>query len=135
MTKTSNNSGNKPLYYPDDDDFVRELIYDLIRRKRYVRRESRHHIKVREVNFWPSTGTIVIDGEGRYAEKGPEAFLELLEKRYPKRRGKGDDTQADTLESSSPPQAPIFWINLDDLDTTGDYDPVPSDSWDDDALR
>lgn len=127
------NSGKKPLYYPDDEDFVRELIYELIKRKRYVRRESKHHIKVREVNFWPSTGTIVIDGEGRHAEKGPQTFLSLLETRYPK-RGAGGNAQLGSLESSSSPPAPIFWINLDDLDTAGDYDPVPSDSWDDDAL-
>jgi hypothetical protein len=127
------NSGKKPLYYHDDDDFVRELIYELVRRKRYVRRESKHHIKVRDVNFWPSTGTITIDGESRHPENGSEAFLELLDKRYPKRRGKGGDTQADTVECSSPTPAPIFWMDLDDLNTAGDYDSIPPDSWDDDA--
>lgn len=132
MTTSSefDNSGKKTLYYRDDDDFIRELIWELIRRKRYVRRESKHHIKVREVNFWPSTGTITIDGEGRHPEKGEQAFLALLEKRYPKppREG-GDDRQAISLETSS--LAPIFDLNLDDLDGSSDYDFVPSDSWDD----
>ena len=136
MTRTPNNrdvkfdsNGNKPLYYRDDEDFIRELIWELIRRKRYVRRESKHHIKVRQVNYWPSTGTITIDGEGRHPEKGEQALLTLLDKRYPKRLSKGDDIRAISLEPSH--SAPIFNLNLDDLDRSGDYDPVPSVSWDD----
>lgn len=136
MTKTPNNrdtkfasSGNKSLYYRDDEDYVRELIWELIRRKRYVRRESKHHIKVRQVNYWPSTGTITIDGEGRYPEKGEQALLALLDKRYPKPRSKSDAAQEVSLEPS--PLAPMFNIDLDDSDRSGCYDPVPSDSWDD----
>jgi hypothetical protein len=138
MARTPNNrdtkfdsSGNKPLYYGDDEGFIRELIWELIRRKHYVRRESKHHIKVRQVNYWPSTGTITIDGEGPHPEKGEQALLALLDKRYPKPRRKGEDRQAISPEPS--PSAPIFNLNLDDLDISSGYDPVPSDSWDDDA--
>lgn len=125
----SDSSGKKPLYHRDDEDFIRELIWKLIRQKRYVRRESKHHIKVREVNYWPSTGTITIDGEGRHPEKGEQALFALLDKRYPKLRNKSEDAQPISPEPSS--SAPIFNLNLDDLDVSNDYDPVPSDSWDD----
>ncbi|WP_407167920.1 hypothetical protein [Bradyrhizobium sp. ORS 111] len=132
------NSGKKPLYYRDDQDFVRELIWELIKRKRYVRRESKYHIKVRDVNFWPSTGTISIDGEGRHPAKGAQALLALLDERYPKRRGRNEDAEAntsDTSGSSSSSAAPVFWIGLDNSDLPEDYDAIPSDSWDDDALE
>jgi hypothetical protein len=125
------NRGKKPLHHRDDEGFIRELIWEIIRRKHYVRRESKHHIKVREVNYWPSTGTITIDGEGRHPEKGEQALLALLQNRYPKHRDTSKEAQATSLEFSSPPAAPIFNINLDDLDLPIDYDPVPSDSWDD----
>ncbi len=129
------NGAKKPLYYRDDEDFIRELIWELIRRKRYVRRESKYHIKVREVNFWPSTGTISIDGEGRHPEKGPQALLALLDKRYPKRRARDEDAEASTSESSSSPTAPVFWIGIDNSDLPEEYDAIPSDSWNDDALQ
>jgi hypothetical protein len=41
--------GNKPLFYPDDDPVVYELIRELIERKRFVRRVSKYHIKHRDV--------------------------------------------------------------------------------------
>jgi hypothetical protein len=74
-----------------------------------------------QVNYWPSTGTITIDGEGRHPEKGEQALLALLEKRYPKPRSKGDERQAISLEPS--PFAPIINLSLDDLDGSSGYDP------------
>ena len=63
MAKSSNNKnstynevGEKPLYFKDDPAFIRELIRELIRRKRYVNRESKYHLKHRKVNYFPSTG-------------------------------------------------------------------------------
>ncbi|MHC2584199.1 hypothetical protein [Bradyrhizobium diazoefficiens] len=110
------NSGKKPLYYRDDEDFIRELIWELIRRKRYVRRESKHHIKVRKVNFWPSTGTITIDGQGRHHETGTEAFLNLLDSHYPKRLAPKINPFENLTLSEKLQTAPIFDVSLDDED-------------------
>lgn len=86
-----NLSGNKPLFYPDDNPLICELIKELIERKRFVRRESKHHIKHRKLNYFPSTEVVTIDGTGRHPETGPDAFLELVEEMYPRRRqGKPD---------------------------------------------
>jgi hypothetical protein len=128
-----NSPRSKILFYPDDPPEFYLLIMQLIKDKYYVTRASKHQIKHREVNYYPSSGVITIDGEGRHPEKGPQALLKLLEKRYPRRRSKGDDTQATPQEPSpsSPPSSLILDIDLDDLDTSGGYDPVPSDSWDD----
>ncbi|QQO18606.1 hypothetical protein JJB98_01080 [Bradyrhizobium diazoefficiens] len=123
MTKPSNtkdskldSSGKKPLYYRDDEDFIRELIWELIRRKRYVRRESKYHIKVRKVNFWPSTGTITVDGQGRHHETGTEAFLKLLDARYPKGPGPRINPFENLTLSEKLRTAPIFDVSLDDVD-------------------
>ena len=122
---------SKTLFYPDDSPEVCLLIMKLIEDKYYVTRASKHQIKHGKVNYYPSSGVITIEGEGRHTEKGPHALLALLEQRYPKRRGKVGDPQANPVEPTSPPSAPIFKIDLDDLDIPDDYDPVPSDRWDD----
>jgi len=42
----------------------------------------RHHLKCGEFNFYPTTGTIFVDGEIKpRSEKGIEAFIELLANR------------------------------------------------------
>lgn len=100
------------LFYPDDLPELYLLISKLIDRKYYVRRPSKHHIKHRALNFYPSTGTITIDGRGRHMEEGPDAFLALVEKEYPKHhRIRGSRR---THPEKSPAPAPVFEINLDD---------------------
>jgi hypothetical protein len=126
MAKSSNNknskfdqSGENPLYYSDDADFVRELIRELIRRKRYVNRPSKHHLKHRGVNYFYTTGVITIDGQGRHYETGEEAFLKLLDARYPKgprRFAPAIDPFADLTLSEKLRTAPIFEVTLDDVD-------------------
>ena len=119
----SNRDSNKTriLFYPDDDrpEFYL-LIMKLIEGKYYVRRTSKHQIKHREVNYYPSTGVITIDGSGRHPEKGPQALLALLEKRYPTSFGKGDDMQATSPKPPpSPPSSLILDIDLDREDEPG----------------
>lgn len=123
MTKSSdytrskfNLCGNKPLFYPDDDGYIREFIKELIERRRYVRRESKYHLKHRGVNYFYTTGVITIDGQGRYCETGKDAFLKLLDLRYPKQpRPKIDPFENLTL-SEKLRTAPIFEVSLDDVD-------------------
>jgi hypothetical protein len=76
-----------PLYYPDDTPALRKLIKELTDLKYFVRRPSKYQIKHKEINFWPSTGTIAIDGVGRHPEKGRQAFLAFLKQTYPKHPG------------------------------------------------
>jgi hypothetical protein len=101
----------RPLFYPDDTPRYYELIHEMIDLKYFVSRPSKHHIKHGDVNFWPSTGTITIDGQGRYNEKGKEAFIALLQRMYPRRRR--PDPEAPTIHAA-PPSSAIFEISLDD---------------------
>lgn len=103
--------GNKPLFYPNDDPLTCELIKELIERKRYVRRPSKYHLKHREVNYYPSTKVITIDGRGRHPETGPDAFLELLDGEYPRRHG--EESEAHAASEELRPSGLILDINLD----------------------
>ncbi|SDT21612.1 hypothetical protein [Bradyrhizobium canariense] len=118
MTKISDNTrskfdrcGDKPLFYPDDDGYVRELISELIERRRYVRRESKFHLKHREVNYFYTTRVITIDGKGRHPETGEDAFLELLEQLYPRRGRKPDPLSQ--RDQDAPPSSLVLDISLD----------------------
>lgn len=76
---------NKPLFYADDSVELQYIILTTIRREKYfVARPSKHQIKSGAINFFPTTGVITIDGEGRHALTGAEAFWELLKAKYPK---------------------------------------------------
>lgn len=98
------------LFYPDDSPEFYVLITNLIQRKYYVKRTSKHQVKHRAVNYYPSTGTITIDGIGRHPGKGEEALLALLEQMYPMRRG------APVAPASSAPPRPAPLILEIDLD-------------------
>ena len=102
------------LFYPNDPPELYLLISKLIDRKYYVRRPSKNHIKHRAINYYPSTGTITIDGRGRRTEKGADAFLALVENEYPKRARQNYRKRASPAKSSPP--SPVLEINLDDDD-------------------
>lgn len=58
---------------------VASAIDRLAREGFRARQMDMHHVKIGEVNFYPSTGTITIDGIGRYKEgKGLDALIPLL---------------------------------------------------------
>jgi hypothetical protein len=90
------------LFYPGDDAKTRELIQALIAGKYYVNRISQVHIKFETLNYFPTTGTITIDGEGRCPKKGADAFLELLRERYPRRPDLEASKPAETSASIFP---------------------------------
>ncbi len=133
----SNRHSNRTriLFYPDDRPEFYLLIQKMIKDKYYVMRPSKHQIKHREVNYYPSSGVITIDGGGRHPEKGSQALLALLEKLYPKRRGRDDDTQTTgpELPPSSPPSSLILDIDLDNEDESSGLDHIRTQDDGDDA--
>lgn len=128
--KNSSGNGPKPdsdnriLYHRNDGPEFYEPIRELLALKYYVRRPSKHHIKHREVNFWPTTGTITIDVIGRHPEKGQQAFVALIKKMYPKRRLQDPAAQPATEEPQPSPLT--LEIDLDHSDETSDcgHDPA-----------
>ena len=44
-----------------------------------------NHLKIRDVNFYPSTGTFYRDGRSRQPEKGASAFIAYVESISPSR--------------------------------------------------
>ena len=63
---------------------MRESIEKLRELKYFIRRDDRIALKLGPVNFWPSTGTITIDGEGRHdGGRGLDDLLALLAERFP----------------------------------------------------
>jgi hypothetical protein len=113
-------AGDKPLYYPDDEAHVRELINEAIRRKRFIKRESKHHLKHRKVNYFPSTEVITIDGQSKRHDKtGPNAFLELLDEMYPRQWPKSPPLSSSPTRPDSPPPSslPTNEVNLKDNDS------------------
>jgi hypothetical protein len=63
----------------------RQQIADLENRRYPVSRKTRYHVKILEVNYFITTGTITIDPDIRYKHKGFNALLTLLEEKYPRR--------------------------------------------------
>jgi hypothetical protein len=92
------------LFYPGDDKETSDLINAMIAAKYFVNRLSQVHLKFKTFNYFPTTGTITIDGEGRYPEKGAKAFLELLKDRYP--RDREPEARGATGASASQPLSP-----------------------------
>ncbi|TPL48676.1 hypothetical protein FJ942_26320 [Mesorhizobium sp. B2-4-2] len=52
-----------------------------------------NHLKVGDVNFYPTTGTFYVDGQPREPGKGVEELINFLEKKIGKRRN-----QAHTID-------------------------------------
>lgn len=57
----------------------REVTHELGRRGiAFLVRNNGVHIKCRSVNFYPSTGTVQIDGAPSFSKRGFDFFLEVL---------------------------------------------------------
>lgn len=100
---------NRQLHYPDDPQYIWLLIAELIRRKYFIRRPSKYQIKHRDVNFYFTTGAITTDDGVRHPGKGQFAFVELIEKMYPKAPQR---TEGNAAFFQQPPL--IVSISLDD---------------------
>jgi hypothetical protein len=80
------NSRPRKLFYDNDDPEISKLIHHLLSLKYFINRTTQFHIKIGPVNFFPTTGTITIDGEGPSTDKGQESLLSLLAQKYPPRK-------------------------------------------------
>ena len=67
-----------------DTPAQRKQVIGLEKRGYPVRRMTRYHVKILEVNYFITTGTITIDPDVRYQYKGFDALLKLLEEKYPR---------------------------------------------------
>jgi hypothetical protein len=103
---------NRQLHYPDDPQYIWLLISELIRRKCFIRRPSKYHIKHGDVNFFWTTGVITTDDGVRYPEKGQFAFVELIERLYPK-----TPPHSQANAAFLKPSPLIVSIDLDDEDS------------------
>lgn len=45
-----------------------------------LRRPSPYHLKVGSLNYWPTKGTLIFDGQRAMPRRGFEAFKQLAEK-------------------------------------------------------
>jgi hypothetical protein len=63
----------------------RQQLIELEIRRYPATRKTRYHVKILDVNYYITTGTITIDPDIRYKRKGFDALLTLLEEKYPLR--------------------------------------------------
>ncbi len=68
-----------PLHLDTDPPRWRQEIEELERMGEDVRRCSVHHVKIGDVNYYPSTGRIYIDPCIKYPNKGFKALLHVIE--------------------------------------------------------
>jgi len=125
------NSRQRPLFYDNDDPEISELVHHLLGLKYFVNRTTQFHIKIGPVNFFPTTGTITIDGEGPSTDKGPESLLSLLAQKYPPRKTNAYQRRTSPTPSPTlPQQAPApdqtdeavdDPIHVDDPDQEDDF--------------
>jgi hypothetical protein len=71
------------IFFEQDTPGQRRQIIELERRGYPVRRMTQYHVKIGDVNYYITTGTITIDPAVRYKMKGFEALLALLDEKYP----------------------------------------------------
>ncbi|MBR1191468.1 hypothetical protein [Bradyrhizobium sp. AUGA SZCCT0160] len=71
------------IFFEQDTPEQRRQLTELERRGYPVRRMTQYHVKIGEVNYYVTTGTITIDPAVRHKMKGFHALLALLDEKYP----------------------------------------------------
>jgi hypothetical protein len=71
------------IFFKDDTPETVELIKRLISLKYFVKRPEKKQLKIGPVNYWPTTGTITVDGGRRIVQKGTETLMRVLAKEFP----------------------------------------------------
>lgn len=99
----------KRLFYNSDDPETSAFIKHAISKKYFVERHTRYHIKIGPMNFWPTTGTISIEGGPHAAGKGFDAAYALLKNISPKVTHSYVTKQSPLVISH-----PILSLSLDD---------------------
>lgn len=77
-------SGANPIW-PGDCEAVKKVINDLQQRGHFVVRHTKYQIKIGDVNYYLTKGTIMLDPCNVQKEKGFDALLDVLDERAPKR--------------------------------------------------
>ncbi|RTL50068.1 MAG: hypothetical protein EKK40_13825 [Bradyrhizobiaceae bacterium] len=87
MKKKFRNEALNNLFRENDPPEMTEAINAIIAAKHFVKRPASSHLKMRKVNYFPTTGTITVDGEGRAKpERELEHLIPLLNKMYPRKK-------------------------------------------------
>lgn len=71
------------LFFEQDTPEQRRQITELERRGYPVRRMTQYHVKIGDINYYITKGTITIDPAFRCKIKGFDALLALLDEKYP----------------------------------------------------
>lgn len=87
MKNISRKKSPNKLFQENDPPETTEAVNAILEVGYYVERQKNsHHLKVRKANYYPTTGTITVDGDGKAKpEKGLEHFIWLLREMYPKK--------------------------------------------------
>ncbi|RTL51767.1 MAG: hypothetical protein EKK40_09620 [Bradyrhizobiaceae bacterium] len=88
MKKIYRTDQSNKLFRDNDPPETTEAI-NVIRESGYFverQRNNDHHLRIRKVNYYPTTGTITVDGQGKAKpKKGLVHLIELLLEMYPKK--------------------------------------------------
>ncbi|MGE0044163.1 MAG: hypothetical protein AB7T08_00235 [Hyphomonadaceae bacterium] len=72
-------SRTAPKRFADDSTAMTNALDMLDLMRVLYLRPSKHHLKIGVVNYWPATGSIHVDGEGRKRrERGLRALEDLI---------------------------------------------------------
>jgi hypothetical protein len=82
---------------------------------------SPHHLKVGNVNYWPSTGTLFVDGAPEACpEEGLDALIRHLDRQQHKIDAKVDpDPRSDKPSAKTPPERDTLVVELVDFPPSG----------------
>ena len=106
MSKLPSSSiSKKKLFYNSDTPELTEHISRIVQMKHFVTRYGCNHLKIKAVNFWPSTGKITIDGGPKIDRNGGDALIELLAEMYPPRIAHKIDIDKQALACSQADEA------------------------------
>ena len=74
-------SRTAPLVRENDRREMREAIAQLQAREVHFIRPTQYQLKIDDINFYPETGRIQIDGSKALKERGLSALLQIVESR------------------------------------------------------
>jgi hypothetical protein len=90
------------LHWEGDPPSMTEAIDRFMKACLPVYRPSEYQLKIDGVNFYPSTGTVQIDGQSKQQGTGINEVFRILQKsdpafKYPKRRSQPEKNEQESL--------------------------------------
>jgi hypothetical protein len=98
------NHSQRRLFQPDDTQAMTEAVKWCRAQKIYVERRG-GQLKVLKLNFWPSTGTLTLDGGYTFPQKGFEAFKQHALNLWSNRKREGQFATEPSKHRETPPAA------------------------------